>query len=117
MHARVVVLSLLAACAGERRASVADAPEVEGQVDRSHNAIDHVFVIAFENQDAKTIYNTPNAPYLHALMETYAYATAYGDDYLAPNLPSEPHYIQMEAGTNTFGDKVFESDWDPSSGN
>jgi hypothetical protein len=32
---------------------------------------------------------------------------------LAPDVPSEPHYILMEAGTNSFPDHKFTSDDDP----
>jgi phospholipase C len=34
-----------------------------------------------------------------------------------PSLPSEPHYIWMEAGTNAFSDHTFTNDNNPSSSN
>src|SRR5262249_8904030 len=44
------------------------------------------------------------------------YATMYGD-VLAPGVPSEPHYVWLEAGTNQFSDHTFTTDVDPSATN
>jgi hypothetical protein len=80
----------------------------------SSSAIKKVFVIAFENQGTTKVYNTTNAPFLNnSLMTRGGYATMYGD-VLTPDVPSEPHYVWMEAGTNVFSDHTFASDDDPS---
>lgn len=77
----------------------------------------HVFVVTMENQDADKIYgNTTDAPYINGtLMPRYARATAFSD--VLPQLPSEPHYIWMEAGTNVFSDHTFTTDDQPSATN
>lgn len=82
------------------------------------SVIQHVFVIVMENHDASQIYgNTTNAPYINnTLIPSYAHATNFNDP-LALSLPSEPHYVYMEAGTNAFSDHTFTSDSDPSSTN
>jgi acid phosphatase len=49
-------------------------------------------------------------------MTKYAHATAFSDP-LPDSIPSEPHYVWIEAGTNTFSDVTFTGDGDPSSGN
>jgi len=81
------------------------------------SAIKVVFVIAFENHDSKQIYgNTHDAPYINnVLMANYAYSTNFGD--VLPSLPSEPHYVWMEAGTNKFSDHTFTGDGDATSSN
>ncbi|WP_167514463.1 alkaline phosphatase family protein [Mesorhizobium intechi] len=75
--------------------------------------IKHVFVIAMENRDANVIYSDAlRAPYIHGtLLPNYAYSTNFVDE--LPGLDSEPHYIWMEAGTNSFPDHTFKSDADP----
>ncbi|HEY6881620.1 MAG TPA: alkaline phosphatase family protein [Polyangiales bacterium] len=82
------------------------------------SAIQHVFVIAMENHDSTQIYgNTSSAPYINnTLIPNYARATNFNDE-LALSIPSEPHYVWMEAGTNAFSDHTFSSDSDPSSAN
>jgi hypothetical protein len=75
-----------------------------------------VFVIALENEPASAIYGSSKAPYLNGLLTKYAHATAFGDE-LPDAIPSEPHYVWMEAGTNAFSDTTFTGDGDPSSGN
>src|SRR6185503_1849700 len=58
-----------------------------------------VFLIPFENKSSAAIYgNTADAPYINGLLATAARATNFGD--ALPSLPSEPHYVWMEAGTN-----------------
>ena len=76
--------------------------------------IKHVIVIALENHDAHDIYDDPqNAPYIHSLVETYAHATNFYDE-LPREIPSEGHYIWMEAGTHRFSDALFDDDSPPS---
>jgi len=76
-----------------------------------------VFVIPFENKASTQIYgNTNDAPYINGLLASKAaHSTAFGD--ALPSLPSEPHYVWMEAGTNAFADKTFTGDSDASSSN
>ena len=82
------------------------------------SVIKHVFVIAMENHDAGEIYgNTKDAPYINnTLLPTYAHATNFLDE-LAQSIPSEPHYVWMEAGTNAFSDHTFKSDGDANDNN
>ena len=79
--------------------------------------VGHVFVVAMENQDADNIYgNTGDAPYINGtLLPRYAHATAFTD--VLPGLPSEPHYVWMEAGTNAFADRTFTTDDRPGTSN
>ena len=130
------VLLLLVACGSPERAvqgddappidarpgvdgSLVDGPLVDGPlaVDAAPQAkvIRTVFVIPFENKASSQIYgNTDDAPYINSLLtSTAAHTTQFGD--ALPSLPSEPHYVLMEAGTNTFNDRTFTNDDDPSS--
>jgi hypothetical protein len=77
-----------------------------------------VIIIPFENKDDVDVYNNmTDAPYINGLMTTTAaYATMFKDE-LAQGVPSEPHYVWMEAGTNVFTDKTFTSDSDASMSN
>src|SRR4051812_5697064 len=77
----------------------------------------HVFIVAMENQDAAGIYgNVADAPYINGtLISRGAHATAFTDT--LPSLPSEPHYLQMVAGTNAFPDHTFTTDSGPSADN
>src|SRR5262249_42941523 len=108
-------LGLLAACAscGDDRLPIG-----ETDVSATNSAIKFVFVIAMENHDASQIYgNTTNAPYINnTLIPQYAKASNFGDE-LPTSLPSEPHYVWMEAGTNAFSDHTFTNDNDASSTN
>src|SRR5262249_58328802 len=52
----------------------------------------------------------------NTLIPSYAHATNFNDE-LALSVPSEPHYVWMEAGTNAFSDHTFTGDSDPSSTN
>lgn len=81
------------------------------------SAIQHVFVIAMENHAASSIYgNVTSAPYINnTLLPMYGRATNFIDK--LPSLPSEPHYVWMEAGTNAFADHTFTTDNNPSSTN
>jgi len=80
--------------------------------------VKYVFVIAFENHDEVDIIgNTTDAPYINrTLVNRYAIASNFIDPLLLENL-SEPHYVWMEAGTNSFRDHTFNSDADPSATN
>jgi hypothetical protein len=81
------------------------------------NHVQYVFVIAMENQPAAAIYGSGAAPYINGqLIPEYARATAFEDE-LPDAVPSEPHYIWMEAGTNVFSDVTFTGDGDPSAAN
>src|SRR6476660_9127091 len=82
------------------------------------SVVQHVFVIATENHDASQIYgNTTDAPYITGtLIPSYAHATNFNDP-LALSIPSEPHYVWMEAGTNAFADHTFTNDNNPSATN
>jgi hypothetical protein len=108
-------------------------PDAEGQGDASELAgseagtetatdaltssvIKHVFVIAMENHNASQIYGSGSAPYINnTLLPKYGHATSYFDN--LPSLPSEPHYLWLEAGTNAFSDVTFTNDSAPSSNN
>jgi hypothetical protein len=66
-----------------------------------------------ENESAAAIYGSPRAPFINTLLTPQAArATSFSDE--LPGLPSEPHYIWMEAGTNRFADQVFTTDESPS---
>jgi hypothetical protein len=76
----------------------------------------HVFVIPMENESIGAIYGSAKAPYINGtLLARYASADNFADE--LPDLPSEPHYIWMEAGTNAFADHTFETDSSPSASN
>jgi phosphatidylinositol-3-phosphatase len=78
--------------------------------------IKYVFVVAMENESSSSVYGSSDAPYLNGLISKYAHATAFADP-LADAIPSEPHYVWMEAGTNAFSDATFTTDDDPSASN
>jgi hypothetical protein len=76
-----------------------------------------VFVIVMENESSSAIYNSGAAPYINnTITPESAWATMFMDE-LPSAVPSEPHYVWMEAGTNALGDYTFTSDADASSGN
>src|SRR5690348_5987659 len=87
----------------------------EGSVTSTN--IQHVFVIVLENHGASDIYgNTTHAPYINTtLLPLGGRASNFVDK--LPSLPSEPHYVWMEAGTNAFSDRTFTNDNNPSSTN
>jgi hypothetical protein len=82
------------------------------------SVIKTVIVIAMENTDAKQIYgNKARAPYINnilmnSLMPIAAHASNFNDP-LPKEILSEPHYIWMEAGTNSFFDHTFSKDSEP----
>jgi hypothetical protein len=78
--------------------------------------IKHVFVITMENQAAAAIYGSASAPYINGLLPSATRANTFADP-LPDAIPSEPHYVWMEAGTNHFSDATFTTDADPSAKN
>ncbi|MEP6863507.1 MAG: alkaline phosphatase family protein [Deltaproteobacteria bacterium] len=76
-----------------------------------------VFVIVLENESSSAIYNSAAAPYINTTIKPEsAWATMFTDE-LPANVPSEPHYVWMEAGTNALSDYTFKNDSDASAGN
>jgi len=80
--------------------------------------VKYVFVVTMENHDGTSVYgNTTSAPYINGtLVPKYSKASSFTDP-LPLSVPSEPHYVWMEAGTNVFSDYTFTSDDDPSASN
>src|SRR6266571_1871361 len=89
------------------------------------SGIKNVFMIVMENQDWSSIKgNTPSAPYIKSLLtrSDASYASNYhnvtpsevANGYLHP---SEPNYIWLEGGTNSFTDHTYTNDNDATSGN
>jgi hypothetical protein len=80
--------------------------------------VKYVFVVAMENHDSTEIIgNMASAPYINGtLLPCFASASNFNDP-LPLAIPSEPHYVYMEAGTNAFADATFTSDNDPSAAN
>jgi hypothetical protein len=79
--------------------------------------ISFVFVIAMENDDASVYGNHDAFPYLNdELLPRAARADGFADE-LPLAIPSEPHYVWMEAGTNVFSDRTFTDDSNPSADN
>jgi hypothetical protein len=77
----------------------------------------YVFTIALENKSDVAIYGNPRAPYLNnVLMADGGHALAYRDCF-ALSVPSEPHYVWLEAGTNRFDDHEFLTNAAPSADN
>lgn len=113
---QAAALALTAALGAPALAQDTDAVDKAIQP-QTASAIKVVFVIAFENHDARQIYGSSDAPYINnVLMEKYAYSTNFIDP-LSSSVPSEPHYIWMEAGTNKLPDHTFTGNDDPSSSN
>lgn len=80
--------------------------------------IEHVFVIALENHDVGSIIgNDSDAKFINdELLAKYASAANFVDR-LPIDVPSEPHYVWMEAGTHIFSDHTFTNDDPPSATN
>jgi phosphatidylinositol-3-phosphatase len=122
-RAPILLLSLLAACSAPDASSRSSSPSSSSDAgggrppsDAAGPAIPHIFVIAMENESAGAIYGSSHAPYINGvLVPTYSSGANFTDE--LPTLPSEPHYIQMEAGTNTFADATFTTDNSPSASN
>jgi hypothetical protein len=113
----VVTLALLAACNNRPPPAAVVVPPV-ATLAQAPADTPVVFVVAMENSDAVNIYgNTTDAPYLNnTLMQRYATASNF-QDALPRDIPSEPHYLLMEAGSHTYPDVVFTGDGDPSARN
>src|SRR6266581_3091724 len=89
------------------------------------SGIKHVFVVVMENTDWSQIKgNTNSAPYINGLLSRSD--TSYASNYhnVTPSEvangylhPSEPNYIWLEGGTNSFTDHTFTNDNDATSGN
>jgi hypothetical protein len=76
----------------------------------------HIFVVAMENENIDAIFGSAQAAYINGtLLAQYATAANFTDE--LPTLPSEPHYVWMEAGTNAFSDVTFQTDSSPSASN
>jgi phospholipase C len=110
-------MGLVVACGSAQMDGEENAVDAVEQAATS-SVIKHVFVIAMENHDSTQIYgNTGSAPYINnTLLPNYAHSTNFNDE-LALSIPSEPHYVWMEAGTNAFSDHTFTGDGDPTSSN
>lgn len=81
---------------------------------QAESVIKYVFVIAMENTDGEEIYGAKRAPYINnALVPNYARAGNFVDP-LPKEVPSEPHYILLEAGTRKFVDRTFTKNSDAS---
>jgi phospholipase C len=106
---------LLTACGGLEPETAAPAA-LETDSPLAGSAIKHVFVIMMENQNASDVYNKSDAPYINQLMSQYGYASNF-QDVLPSSVPSEPHYVWLEAGTNVFADRTFTGDSDASASN
>jgi phosphatidylinositol-3-phosphatase len=76
----------------------------------------HVIVVAMENTSAAGIYDSNAAPFLQSMMRRGAHATNFVDQF-KPDVVSEPHYVWVEAGTNSFEDTNFCSNDAPSKRN
>jgi hypothetical protein len=78
------------------------------------SAIKTVIVIAMENTDANQIYGKKQrAPYINNTLMPIAARASNFNDPLPIGILSEPHYIWMEAGTNSFPDHTFTDDREP----
>ena len=124
---RTTAIVFLVACGSG--GGVADDPDVDAPTSPTIDApalvdaapqvsgIKTIFVIPMENKANSQIYgNATDAPYINSLLvSAAAHATQFGD--ALPSLPSEPHYVWMEAGTNAFNDRTFTDDSDPSTTN
>lgn len=127
----VVLVCLLAGCSHDGKTSTDLAATGDGfvEVDAAMSAgdgamsmdlagsgtakIKKVFVITLENQGTAAVYANSDASYINLLTTNGGHATMYGD-VLAAAVPSEPHYVWMEAGTNVFSDHTFSADGDVS---
>jgi hypothetical protein len=109
--AAMLAVLALPAC-GDSPAALASPPDAS-----SGHSIEHVFIVAMENADATSVYTGADWSYVGGgLLPQAARALAFQDE-LAIGLPSEPHYVWMEAGTNVFADHTFTTDDPPSAAN
>jgi phosphatidylinositol-3-phosphatase len=119
------LLGCIAGCGGGggaeragRDASGSDARLDAASPTSSASPVAHVFIVAMENENLGKIYdNATDAPYINGtLIRIGARATSFIDE-LPLGSPSEPHYVWLEAGTNTFADRTFTTDSAPSASN
>ena len=112
-----MLLGWLAGCGGGSERPLHDA-SVNGVTLDAASPVAHVFVVAMENESIGQVYgDIVDAPFINGtLIRTGARATNFIDE-LPLGLPSEPHYVWMEAGTNAFGDHAFTTDSAPSATN
>jgi hypothetical protein len=97
-------------------ASSGPAPAPRAAPDGGGASRPFIFVIAMENHSSAGIYGSASAPYINGvLLPQYAHAADFEDE--LPGVPSEPHYVWMEAGTNSFADSTFTTDDAPSAEN
>ena len=109
--AAMLTVLALPAC-GDSSAALEPPPDAH-----AGHAIKHVVVVALENADATSVYTGADWQYVRdGLLPQAARALAFQDE-LGAGLPSEPHYIWMEAGTNVFADHTFTTDDPPSASN
>jgi hypothetical protein len=80
-------------------------------------SIKHVLVVAMENADATSVYTGADWQYVGGTLLPQAARALSFQDELGNGLPSEPHYVWMEAGTNAFADHTFTTDDPPSAAN
>jgi hypothetical protein len=118
---KTVLLLLLVACGSNGATtdgnSGDDGPNGDAHKDGSVPGARTVFVIVMENESSSAIYNSASAPYINTTIKPEAaWATMFTDE-LPSSVPSEPHYVWMEAGTNAFSDITFGGDADASAGN
>ncbi|HET9874275.1 MAG TPA: alkaline phosphatase family protein [Mycobacterium sp.] len=84
--------------------SLTPAPLTPPTSDVDH--LDHVFLIYMENKGIDDILNSPNAPYINGLINSYGFA----DNYHALSHPSDPNYIRIMGGSD------FGIDYNPDTG-
>ena len=130
MKRLIASVLLVAACTSSKSSSNPDGPPGGGSADAPSGGdgpmLDSpanvsgrtVFVIPMENESSSAIYgDTTDAPYINnTLIPASAYATMFMDE-LPASVPSEPHYVWMEAGTNAFSDYTFTTDNNASGSN
>ncbi len=115
--AALLAAMALPSCSGTSHATVPSPSDARAFDAHAGRAIEHVFVVALENADATSVYDGADWQYVHGeLLPQAARALAFQDE-LGSTLPSEPHYIWMEAGTNAFSDHTFTTDDPPSASN
>lgn len=117
----IVPLAGWLACGGtasNAATSHSDAAPTSSTGSTGSTTVAQVFVVAMENENIAQIYgNSAEAPYINqTLIPTSARATEFIDE-LGLSVPSEPHYVWMEAGTNVFADHTFTTDASPSASN
>jgi hypothetical protein len=118
---KTALLMFLVACGSNggmpSDGNTGDGTNGDGHKDGNVSSARTVFVIVMENESSSAIYNSASAPYINTTIKPEAaWATMFMDE-LPAIVPSEPHYVWMEAGTNQFSDITFLTDSDASGGN